>query len=56
MAYDVSVSDSYVKLNNKYNRLLGEFIGYLEGTLFWDIDKELYKRLEGKIKELREQE
>ena len=44
---------SYDVLNEKYNLLKGNFIGYLEGVLSWDVDKELVKRLEEKIKELK---
>ena len=49
----VKSTTEYQELNVKYNRLLGEFLGYLEGVLFWDVDKELVKRLEDKIKELK---
>ncbi len=34
-------------------RLLGEFIGTLEGILFWEIPQALKIIIEGKIKELK---
>jgi hypothetical protein len=39
-----------------YNRLLGEFIGTLEGILYWDIPTTLKLIIEQKIKELREKQ
>lgn len=35
-----------------YGRLLGEFMGTLEGILFWDIPDELKIRLEERINKL----
>jgi hypothetical protein len=49
----VEMMSSCDVLTEKYNLLKGNFIGYLEGVLFWDVDKELVKRLEEKIKELK---
>lgn len=40
------------KLNIKYNRLLGEFIGYMEGILDWEISDVLREKLTDKLKEL----
>ncbi len=39
-----------------HNRLLGEFIGTLEGILYWDIPTPLKLIIEQKIKELREKQ
>ncbi len=52
-ATKVDTKENYVQLKESYYLLLGNFIGYLEGVLFWDVDKELVKRLEEKIKELK---
>ena len=43
-----------LKSNIEYCRLLGEFIGTLEGILFWDIDEVLIEMIEKKLTELRE--
>ena len=42
-----------LKNNIEYCRLLGEFIGTLEGILFWDVDSDLEVMLKNKIEELR---
>lgn len=42
-----------LKNNIEYCRLLGEFIGTLEGILFWDVDYDLEVMLKNKIEELR---
>ena len=52
-ATKADTKENYVQLKENYYLLLGNFIGYLEGVLFWDVDRELVKRLEEKIKELK---
>ncbi len=42
----------YQKLIIDYARLLGEFKGTLQGVTYWDIPKELKKKLSSKIIEL----
>jgi hypothetical protein len=44
-------------LNNNIERcrLLGDFIGTLEGILFWEIDYDLEIKLKNKIDELRKE-
>lgn len=37
----------------KYNKLLGEYIGTLQGICTWDIPKELKTILEFEIKKLK---
>ena len=43
-------------LKLKLARIKGEFIGTLEGILWWDIPEELREKLENKIKELNKDE
>lgn len=40
-------------MNIEYTRLLGEYIGNLQGILTWDIPKELKDNIELKIKKLK---
>ena len=40
-------------LKIKLARTKGEFIGTLQGILWWDIPEELKEKLEDKIKELK---
>jgi hypothetical protein len=44
------------QLNNdiKYQRLVGEFTGTLEGILFWDIPSALKDKLQDKINKLKQ--
>jgi hypothetical protein len=48
------VNKSELKNNIEYCRLLREFIGTLEGILFWDLDGVLIGMIEKKLSELRE--
>lgn len=48
------VNKESLKNNIEYCRLLGDFIGTLEGILFWDVDYDLEVMLKNKIEELRE--
>jgi len=41
------------KTNIQSSRLLGEFIGTLEGVCLWDIPEELKLKLQSKLTELR---
>jgi len=45
--------DNETKIILQANRLLGEFIGTLEGIRAWNIPKELDAKLENTLKELR---
>ena len=42
-----------LRLNSQANRLLGEFIGTLEGACYWDIPEELKEKFRNKVEELR---
>ena len=42
------------KLNIQANRLLGEFIGTLEGVCLWEIPEELKLKLQSQLTALRE--
>ena len=46
------MSKEELKLQLKLARTKGEFIGTLQGILWWDIPEELKEKLENKIKEL----
>lgn len=48
------VNKEVLKNNIEYCRLLGDFIGTLEGILFWDVDYDLEVMIKNKIEELRE--
>ncbi len=50
------ITKKELKLLIKYNTLLGNFTGTLEGILHWDIPKELKTKLELKIKQLKSKE
>lgn len=48
------VNKTELKSNIEYCRLLGEFIGTLEGILFWEIDEVLKEMINKKLSELKE--
>lgn len=50
----MSKEELYLKL--KLARTKGEFIGTLQGILWWDIPEELKEKLENKIKELEKEQ
>lgn len=48
-------SKEILKSNIEYCKLVGDFIGTLEGILFWDVDHDLELMLKNKIEELRQE-
>lgn len=44
----------YFKLKLEYSRLQGEFLGFCEGLMWWELPDELSEKVKEKIKELRD--